>query len=125
MQKGRGGQKYIFASGFLTVDQLMEILEGVTGRRRPMRLPPGLMMGIARVTSPMISRFFPAAPQRFTPAAVQLLTMARSADCSKAREELGYRPTPLRDAVQAAYDHFVQRGLVNHPRLAPRAAGAA
>jgi nucleoside-diphosphate-sugar epimerase len=125
MEKGRGGQKYIFASGYMSVDDLMDVYEEVTGQPRPRRLPAGLMMGIAQVTSPLFARFFPRTPQRFTPAAVRLLTMQRKADCTKAREELGYRPTPIRDAVRDAHAHFVERGLIRERRGAVLSAGTA
>jgi nucleoside-diphosphate-sugar epimerase len=123
MESGRSGQKYIFCSGFMSVDDLMGIYEEVTGRRRPRRLPASVMMGIAKVTSPLFARFFPATPQRFTPAAVRLLSMARRADNTKAREELGFRPTPLRGAIEEAFAHFVERGLITHRAGAVLTAG--
>ncbi len=113
MEKGRPGQKYIFASGFTTVDELMAIYEDVTGRRRPrLRLPPPVMFAIASVVSPVVTRLFPKVQQKLTPDAVRLLTMKRQADCSKAKRELGFRPTPIADAVREAYEDFARRGLV-------------
>jgi len=35
MDKGRTGQRYIFSSGYTTLDELMTYFEEVTGRRRP------------------------------------------------------------------------------------------
>lgn len=113
MQHGRSGEKYIFSTEFLTVDEIMDVFEKVSGRSRPsLRLPPAVMAGMAEVTSFVLTRFFPHVPQRFTPGAVRILRMQRHADITKAKTELGYRPTSIRDAIQEAYADFARRGLV-------------
>ncbi len=123
MRKGRSGQKYIFSTQFLTVDQLMDIYQQVTGQPRPpLRVPPALMAGIAEVSSFVMTRLFPGVPQRFTPAAIRFLRMQRRASCDKARRELGYQPTSIADAIQQAYDWFVDRGAIRRPSPAGRAA---
>ncbi|MBM4068626.1 MAG: NAD-dependent epimerase/dehydratase family protein [Planctomycetes bacterium] len=112
MDRGRPGQRYIFSTQFLTVDELLGIFEQVTGQRRPrLRLPGPLMSGIAAVVDQAL-RFFPAVPRRFTPGAVRLLRMQRRADCSRAKSELGYQPTSIADAVREAHAFFVTRGLI-------------
>jgi nucleoside-diphosphate-sugar epimerase len=113
MERGRKGQKYIFSTEFLTVDQLMALYEDVTDRKRPrLRLPPPVMAIIAEVSTFFLTRFFPDAPQRLTPAAVRFLRMQRKADCSKAMRELGYRPTTIAKAVREAYECFVRRNVI-------------
>ena len=113
MDKGATGQKYIFSSGFLTVDELMGIYEQVTGRRRPrLRLPPPLMAGIAEVVNAVVTRVAPDTEPRFTPGAVRILRMGRRADITKARTMLGYKPTPIEDAIREAHEDFVRRGLL-------------
>jgi nucleoside-diphosphate-sugar epimerase len=127
MEKGRVGQRYIISTRFVEVDEIMSILERVTGKKRPsLRLPPTVMMGIAHVSSFVLSNLFPGVPQRFTPAAVRLLQMRRRADTGKAQRELGYRPTSIEDAWQEAYEHFVERGEIKNPAVPvrPRAAAA-
>ena len=50
MEKGRSGQAYTISSEFLTVPQIMELFEKVTGKLRPMvRLPASMMASVARV----------------------------------------------------------------------------
>lgn len=123
MAKGRSGHRYILSSEFLTVDQLMALYEQVTGRPRPpFRLPIPLMLAAAHVSHTLLNRLRPDAPQRFTPGAVKILDMHRRACIDRARDELGYTPTPIRGAIQAAYDHFVERGLID---LRGRTAAAA
>jgi hydroxymethylglutaryl-CoA reductase len=113
LERGRTGQRYILSTAFVTVDELMDIFEEVSGRPRPkLRLPPTLMAGVAEVTSLFMSTFFPETPLRFTPAAVRLLRMQRKADTSKAQIELGFAPTDVRSAIHEAYAHFAERGLV-------------
>ncbi len=122
MHRGRRGQKYILSSEFQTVDALMDVFEEVTGRPRPrLRLPGPLMSGIAAVSSRVLDAFAPSVPQRFTPAAVRFLRSSRRADTTKARVELGYRPTRVRDAVREAHEDFARRGLVPS-RASPRGA---
>ena len=112
MRHGRSGQRYIFGSGFRTTGELMALYERITGRKRPMRIPIALMAAVARIVSPVLNTCFPDVPQRFTPASVRLLRMRRQADSSKASEELGYRPTSIEQAVQEAYDWFVEHGMI-------------
>ncbi len=117
MSKGRPGQKYIFSSQFLTVDELMDIFEEVTGRDRPsLRIPGAMMAGIAGVADFVLPRFFPNAPRRFTSGAVRILRMYRHADISKAKNELGYQPTNIKASIQSAYDDFHRRGLITSVR---------
>jgi 3beta-hydroxysteroid-4beta-carboxylate 3-dehydrogenase (decarboxylating) len=113
MERGRAGQKYIFASQFLTVDEIMGIYERVTGRRRPrLRLPAPVMSAIAHVTQPILNMLRPSSPQRFTPGAVRILRMHRHADTSKARTELGFEPTSIEDAVREQYEFFCRLGWI-------------
>ena len=113
MERGRTGQRYILSTEFATVDKLMDIFEEVTGRPRPrLRLPGGVMAGVAQVSTFFMSTFFPDRPQRFTPAAVRLLRMERKANTTKAQTELGYAPTDIRTAIHDAYADFARRGLV-------------
>lgn len=115
MERGRSGQRYIFSTEFVTVDTLMQWLEEITGQPRPrLRLPPAVMAAIARVASPLLTMLAPNRPQRLTPGAVHLLRMHRRADCSKAKQELGYEPTSVKDAVREAYEWFVAAGDIRN-----------
>ena len=113
MRKGRSGQKYILSTAYASVDELMDMYREITGRLPPkLRLPPPLMAALAEVADKTWFRAFPNKPRRFTPAAVRLLRMKRRADHGKAKQELGYEPTSLFQAVRDAYDDFVRRGLI-------------
>jgi nucleoside-diphosphate-sugar epimerase len=113
MTRGRKGQKYTFATAFTTVDELMEIFEEVSGRPRPrLRLDPRLMAGVAEVTSAVMGTLRPEAFQRLTPAAVRILRLERHTDTTKAKAELGFRPSSIRRAIHEAYADFARRGLV-------------
>jgi nucleoside-diphosphate-sugar epimerase len=114
MGKGRPGQKYIFSTEFVAVDRLMDIYEELSGRRRPsLRLPPPVMLALAHATTAALRLTAPRVEPRFTPAAVKLLTMGRRADTTKARTELGYQPTPIREAIREQYEFFVRQGWID------------
>jgi nucleoside-diphosphate-sugar epimerase len=119
MQKGRPGQKYVFATSFMTFDQLMQIFASVTGRRPPpLRIPAGLMSAAARLASVVLPYIRPDSEQLLTPGAIRILRMARHADIGKAQRELGFRPTSIETAIREAYDWFVARGVIPAPAQA-------
>jgi len=117
MEKGRAGQKYIFSTEFLTMDRVMSMFAEVTGVAPPrLKLPPGLMMGVAEVVSFFTTRFSPGTELPLTPDAVRIVRMQRKVDCSKAKNELGFKPTSIKQAIQDAYDCFLRRGVIKLPR---------
>ncbi len=117
MERGRSGQKYIFSSEYQTISDMLDLFEEVSGIRRPHRhIPVGLMLPISEVVSHTLSRLRPDDPQRFTPGAIRLLQQCRHADTSKAKEELGFRPTTMRSAVRDAYAFHYQRNAITNPR---------
>ncbi|MCY4190329.1 MAG: NAD-dependent epimerase/dehydratase family protein [Rhodospirillaceae bacterium] len=117
MRHGRSGEKYIFSSEYKTISDLLDFYEEVSGVPRPRRrIPSYAMLVFSEVASSYLSRFHPDFPQRFTPGAIRLLKKCRHADLGKAKRELGYRPTMIRDAVHEAYDFHYRRDAIVNPR---------
>jgi nucleoside-diphosphate-sugar epimerase len=113
MEKGRTGHKYIIATGFHTLDDLVHWFSEVTGRPPPrLRLPPAVMSSITGLYAGALARFFPNMPQRLTPGAIRVLRMRRHADLTKARTELGYQPTDVGTAVREAFEFFAREGKI-------------
>ena len=112
MTHGRSGQKYIFSTEFCAMDRIMAMFQRVTSqRRRPVRLSPGAMRGIAEITSRVGALVAPDAEPLLTPAALRLLRLGRRADTRKARDELGFVPTSIETAIEDAWQDFVARGV--------------
>jgi nucleoside-diphosphate-sugar epimerase len=120
MDKGRKGQKYIFSTRFTTVDELMEMMHRVTGRKKPpLKLPAPLMAAISEVTTRVLKVVAPESPQRLTPGAVRILRMCRQADTSKAKTELGFQPSSLEEAIREQYQWFVADGQITGEKPRP------
>ena len=116
MHKGRSGEKYIFSTEYKTISEMLDLFEEVSGVPRPCRrIPPRMMLVFSEVASFYLSRFHPSFPQRFTPGAIRLLRKRRHADTGKARRELGYQPTSIREAVHEAYAFHYQRNAITNP----------
>ncbi len=121
MEKGRSGEKYIFSSQYLTISDILDLYEEVSGIPRPnRRIPANLMYVFSEIASFYLSRFHPDFPQRFTPGAIRLLKKCRHANLAKAKNELGYQPGSIRDAVHEAYAfHYHQRKAIDNTSAKP------
>ncbi len=127
MRHGRSGEKYIFSTEYKTISDILDLYEEVSGVPRPRRrVPSSAMLVFSEVASSYLSRFHPDFPQRFTPGAIRLLKKCRHANLDKAKRELGYRPTTIRDAVHEAYHfHFHhRRDAIANPRAKRPRTGA-
>ena len=126
MDRGRSGEKYIFSTEYKTISDILDLYEDVSGLPRPgRRIPARLMLGFTEVASYYLSRCHPRVNQRFTPGAIRLLQLRRHADTTKARQELGYQPTSIADAVAEAYAFHYGRGAITNPRAKRPAASTA
>ncbi len=116
MERSRTGHKYIFSTEFLMLDELLDLFEEVSGVASPRRrLPAPLMLACSEIASLYLSHLHPRFQQRLTPGAIRLLRKCRHADLTKAKTELGYQPTSIREAVQEAYAFHYARGAITHP----------
>ncbi len=123
MERGRTGEKYIFSTEYKLISEIVDLFEEVSGVPRPRRqISAAVMLAFSEVASAYLSRFHPDFPQRFTPGAIRLLKKRRHANLAKAREELGYQPTSVRAAIQAAYAFHHERGYITNPGARPPAA---
>lgn len=126
MQHGRSGEKYIFSTEFKTISEILDLYEEVTGIPRPGRqIPSPVMLAFSEVASFYLSRYHPDFNQRFTPGAIRLLKLRRHASLDKARQELGYQPSSIREAVQDAYAFHYNRNAIVNPDAKSPASGAA
>jgi nucleoside-diphosphate-sugar epimerase len=113
MAKGKTGRRYLLSTEFLTLDELLDLFSALVGRSKPwLRMPVPVMKAISHTYAATVRRIAPEAPQRLTPGAIEILTMHRHADITLAREELGYVPTSMREAVREVYEFFRATGMI-------------
>lgn len=113
MAKGQTGRRYLLSTEFLSLDQLIDHFVAVAGGTKPrLRVPVPIMKVAARAYAGTVRRIRPDAPQRLTPGAIEILSMNRHADLSLAKDELGYRPTSIAEAVRELWAFFRDQNMV-------------
>ncbi len=118
MERGRKGHKYVFATAFHTLEELIGLWrEAVGPRSRPVMLPAGLLSAVSRIYSGGLYRLFSKKTPRLTPGSIRILQMHRHADTTKARTELGWQPTTMAEAVRDAYEFFAAEGKIERGAL--------
>ncbi|MFY9886275.1 MAG: NAD-dependent epimerase/dehydratase family protein [Candidatus Cybelea sp.] len=101
LERGRIGERYVIGGENLSMDEIWQLLAGVTGKPMPAwRAPYALALAVGyldelrcRVTGAK-----PSVPLE----GVRLSRVRMYADSSKARHDLGYAPTSVRAALERA-----------------------
>ena len=115
MEKARPGERYILGGENLTLKQILDKLAGLTGLPSPtMRVPHAVAMGFAA-----FDQFFTGTLMRKEPrATIDAVKMGRKkmfASSAKAERELGFKVSPVENALRRAIDWFQGHGYVEAP----------
>ena len=109
-EKGRKGEGYILSGEILSVSRLVKLLEEISAVPAPsVRIPLWLARGAAAFT-PLLSAATGNKP-RFTSYSLRVLRSNPLMDCSKARNELGHDPRPVKESLADSLEWLRATGL--------------
>jgi dihydroflavonol-4-reductase len=109
-KKGRIGERYILGGENLSMKAFMELLSDISGINPPKRIPRWLILfiGYFQAISSIVTDKPPMIPLEF----VKETKINLSCDCSKAYEELGLRPTPIREGLIETVRWYQEKGYI-------------
>lgn len=110
-ERGRSGERYILGSDNLTLEQIFERLEAISGIKAPRWRIPYAVAYAAGVTSTGWANMTGNEPR----APLDAVKMARKkmfVSTEKAKRELGFSPGPVDGALKRAVDWFRANGYV-------------
>jgi len=110
--KGRTGENYILSGHPVTVRQLLETIETVSGVPAPrMRLN----FGIARALSRLMPIYYWITQEQpvFTTYSLDVLRSNSSISHAKAEAELGYSPRPFRETIEDTIEWFADQRMLD------------
>ena len=112
MNKGRSGQRYILGNRNVTLKEMLDTLEDITGKKAPrLRIPLWLALGAGHLDHLIEGRIIgrePLIPLEGVKAARHHIYV----DCSKAVTELDMPQTPIREALEKSAAWFQDKGYV-------------
>ncbi len=118
LEKGAPGQRYLLSGEEHSVDQILDWISEFSGCSRPrISLNPALMHSVAVVKDWIQERTFPKATPRFNQHSIRILNSGKSGDNSKARKELGLKPTSSKKAFQDAVMWFQASGRLTKSHM--------
>ena len=112
LEKGRTGERYILGNKNLTLREILNTLEKITGvRATRMNIPLWVALGAACADEFISGKVLKRYP-RIPISAVKAARKFRHFDCSKAVRELGFPQTPVEESFEKAVRWFRQNGYV-------------
>jgi dihydroflavonol-4-reductase len=112
MERARPGERYILGGQNLTLKQILDKLSELTGLPSPtMKVPHAVAMGFA-VFDQFFTGMIMGKEPRATIDAVKMGRKKMFASSAKAERELGYKVTPVEDALRRAIEWFQTHGYV-------------
>jgi dihydroflavonol-4-reductase len=110
-ERGRVGERYILGGENLTSREFLARCARAAGVPAPRRaLPFALAEPISFATE--VVACLTGTPPLFPMTGIRMMRHGQAFDLTRAREELGYAPTPLDDAIARAYAWYRARGWV-------------
>jgi dihydroflavonol-4-reductase len=110
-KKGRIGERYILGGQNISMKAFMELLAEISGINPPKRIPRWLILLIGYFQA--ISSEFTGKPPMIPLEFVKETKIDLRCDCSKAYEELGLQPTPIREGLIETVTWYQEMGYVS------------
>jgi dihydroflavonol-4-reductase len=111
LERGRIGERYVLGGENMTLLAILTLVAEVVGGRPPLlRLPEAVVWPAAAVME-MLARVIPFEPM-MTRAHLKMARKKMYYSSAKAEAELGYRPRPVRAAVEDAVAWFRATGML-------------
>lgn len=112
LEKGRSGERYILGGENLTLKEILDKLEQITGLPSPeVRVPYFVALAAGVVDEVVTGRILGREP-RATIDAVRMARKKMFVTTSKAEGELGWKPVSVEGALRRAVDWFRSQGYV-------------
>jgi dihydroflavonol-4-reductase len=114
-EKGAPGQRYLLGGENLTLKQFLDLISRITGLPAPkLKIPHSLALGVAYANT-AFSRLLGKEPG-IPVEGVQIAQHKMFVDCSRSRNELGFRPGSVAAAVERAVRWYEANGYVSARR---------
>ena len=115
-EKGKIGERYLLGAENLTLKQLLDALARITGLAAPgLKIPHGVALGVAYLET-AFSRLIGKEPQ-IPVEGVKIAQHMMFVDCSRAKKELGFAPSPVAGALERAVKWYRENGYVKAGRM--------
>ena len=105
-EKGRSGERYILGGENLTLKQILDKLEQITGLPSPQVRVPHFVALAAGVVDELVTGRILGREPRATVDAVRMARKKMFVSTGKAERELGWKPVDVEDALRRAVDWF-------------------
>lgn len=112
LERGRPGERYLIGGENLTLRQVWELLEDVTGKRAPRWRVPYAMAVAFGVADEIRCRLRPGSQPAVPLEGVRMSRERMHVDCAKAVRELGFRSGGAREALRRAVAWYRENGYV-------------
>ncbi len=113
-EKGRIGERYILGGSNLTLKAILNQIAAITGQSPPLfKLPHGWVLPLAYISEVWSRTLGQGTEPRVTLDGVRMAQKKMFFSSRKARQELGYRPGPVRGALMDALAWFTQNGYIS------------
>ncbi|HYS10581.1 MAG TPA: hopanoid-associated sugar epimerase [Myxococcales bacterium] len=117
LQRGERGERYILGHANLTMRDLLEELAAITGRKAPrIRMPHWIALGLAHADGFVSGRILGRTP-RIPLEGVRTAREVMFASSARAVRVLGFRQTPVREALTKAVRWFEERAPGSQRRV--------
>lgn len=112
LESGRIGERYVLGGENLRLDEIWEMLAQATGKPMPRFRAPYALALAAGYADELRCLVNPRAVPNVPLEGVRMSRELMYADSDEARRDLGYDPTPVRDAIDRAVAWYRENGYV-------------